>query len=218
MSLATVLLSPQVLGAALLYAVLAILLEVLVLRLHRSVDEHIVVTWGVERVARPLARALAITLFVLAAYPALFGLSEAPSLGELLWSSQGRVNRLVNLAFLVSLLLPLVPVLGSRSALVLPVQGIAVATLMFHWVGAALPQRTVHYWPGWAAVCAVGGLALITPFLARTVARWLGERLDRYTVREGFGPVVYEGLVLLFQLPSILVYTLALGRQLAGGG
>lgn len=217
MSLSAALLSPQVLGAALLYAVLVVLLEVLVLRLHRTVDEHPVVAWGVERVARPLARALAITLFVLAAYPSLFGLHEAPSLGQLLWTSEGRVNRLVNLAFLVSLLLPLVPVMGSRTALVLPVQGIAVSTLVFHWMGAALPSGALHYWPGWSAAGAVVGLALATPPLARITAQWVGVHLDRSLAREGFGAAFYEGLVLLFQLPPILVYTLSLGRQLTGG-
>ena len=213
MALLETLLSFQM-GAALgLYLVIAVGLELLGHRVHGAVAHAPVSEWVLERVGRPLARALAMAAFILAAYPTLFGWDAAPLLPTL--AEEGHHLRdLVNLAFLLTLLLPFVPVIGQVAGLILPVQGITLACLVLHWVGTST-GIDVSYWPGAGAFAVALALALPAPFAARRLAATAGRWMDRRTEREGFASVLAEGLLLAFQAPAILAFTHTLGRQFA---
>lgn len=215
-SLPAVLFSPHLLGALTLYGLLVMALEYFTARLHHAVREVAFTAWVVEHVLLPWSRVLALWVFLLLAYPLLFGLADAPPMPDLLWSRDGRVSTLVNTAFVLSLLLPLAPLLGNLKGLVLPLQAIAMAALLFHWLTLALGIKGVNYWPGGLATLTILLLAPLTQWLAHHVSHWLGGHLNRVQNREGFESLVYEGLLLFFQVPAVLVYTLALGRQFVG--
>ncbi|GEM_PF-862580 len=213
-NLLTILLSPPLLSALLLYGLLVMVLEYFTAHLHHAVREVGFTAWVVEHVLLPWGRVLVLLLFLMLAYPLLFGLHSAPPMPDLLWAHDGRVSTLINTAFILSLLLPLAPLLGNLKGLVLPVQAIAMATLLFHWLTLALNVAEVSYWPGWPALLAILILAPLTQWAAHHSAHWLGGHLNRANNREGFENLLYEGLLLFFQVPAVLVYTLALGRQL----
>jgi len=213
-SLLAVLFSPHLIGALILYGLLVMALEYFTARLHHAVREVGLTAWVVEHVLLPWSRVLALLLFLLLAYPLLFGLHSAPPMPDLLLARDGRVSLLVNTAFVLSLLLPLTPLLGNLKGLVLPVQAIAMAALLFHWLTQALGFVHVSYWPGGLAAVTILALAPLTQSLAHHAGHWLGSHINRAQNMEGFEGLAYEGLLLFFQVPAVLIYTLALGRQL----
>lgn len=215
MSLIDTVFSPRILLGITLYTLAIVLLEWAAALLLKKVEEVRLNEWMVEHLALPLTRVLALLIFLFTAYPTLYGIEAAPRLSTLLDSGDGRVMDLINLAFVIGLLLlPLLPVIGLRTTLILPVQGIALSALLFGWMSQALGIQHISYWPGVTSFLAITAIALITPLFASLTGRVVGEWLESTTGREGFAPLTYDSLVLLFQLPSILIYTLALGKQL----
>ncbi|MFA5530585.1 MAG: hypothetical protein WDA11_07950 [Thiohalomonadaceae bacterium] len=210
MSLAAVMTSPQFLGALLLYALTVLLCERVASRLAPHMAQHGLTDWLLEHVYVPLSRAACIVLFVAAAYPLLFGTVQAPWLFEVLGDGERRVSTLLNLAFIASLLLPLIPVLGDRLALVLPLQAIATSALLLHWTAASAGAH-VSLWPGSDVVLVLLVLVALGEPLARATARfWAMVRAEREE------PWIAETALLMLQVPVILTYTLHVGAPLAG--
>ncbi len=206
--------SPRLLLATLLFLLGVVLHEWLTRRGRDWFAEVPLNAWLFEHVGLPGVRAALLTLFVLLAYPLIFGQRELPALDLLLFTGSGRVSLLVFVALVLSLLLPLLPVVGQRHALVLPLQGIAIAALLFDWLGAHLGLTEVSLWPGLDGVLAILLLALLAPRLAGRIALRLGAWVDaRFEVEES-APLLLDGVLLLMQLPVLLVYTLTLGEQL----
>lgn len=214
MTLLDTLIHPNLLAALGLFVVLSMLVEVVGFRLLEAAAEVAVSHWLFEHVMIPLGRAMTLVLFILVAYPALFGLAFAPPLGELLAADHLRLTTLLNIVFLLTLLLPLLPGIGRLPELVLPLQGIAGATLTFRWLAASLPARDIHYWPGINTVLGLLLLALVTHWLAKGLSHQLAQRLDQAFQIEGSDRLIYRSVVMMMQMPVILLYTLSLGRQL----
>ena len=213
MSVIQIILSGRVLLAALVYAAASVSSIWIFDRVGRALDEEVLI-WAWEHVGMPLLRAALMLVFILLAYPALFGLVEAPALGELLARDPLRVNHLLNLLFIITLLFPLIPVLGEWDELVLPVQGIAASMLLFSWLAEATGAGAVHFWPGWESVAIMAGLAMLTHWLAMGLAATAGEELDRSLNVENAGELLARALVLFLQYPVIVVFCHGLGRQL----
>lgn len=159
--------------------------------------------WLADHLYLPLLRLPALIGFVLASYPALYGLESAPALATLLdfdW-----FGRTLNLLFILPLVLSLVPVAGRASSLVLPLQGVAVTALLFTPLAAALAVESPSYWPdehAWIALLffGVGG-----HLLGSTLARRLPQRR--------FAVPLHDAVILLCQAPAILAYGRALGAR-----
>ena len=202
----------EVMGAALLHGVLSLALALIGVRVGRTAS-HPVVPWLWEHLYLPLLRAGALVVFILVAYPALFGLAEAPAVGALLQGGAGRFSHLLGLVFLLSLLLPAVPVVGTP-ALALPVQGAAGSALVFRWLAEAAGLPQVSYWPGLPSLAAAAAIA----YVAWRAARWAAAALDETGRRlwdvADAGEVAFQALLLFLQAPAVLVYSLGLGRQL----
>lgn len=213
MSVMQIVLNANVISAALVYAVAAIVGIWVFDKVDRSLDE-VFLSWAWRHIAMPLLRAALMLLFILLAYPVLFGLSEAPPLDALLSKDPLRINYMLNLLFLVTLLFPLIPVLGERDELVLPAQGIAASMLLFSWLAAALNAGPVHYWPGSVTVALILLLAVITHWLAVSLSALAGERLDQAMNVENAGELLARALVLFMQYPVIIVFCQGLGEQL----
>ena len=202
----------EVVAAAVLHGVLSLALALVGVRVVRTAS-HPVVPWLWEHLYLPLLRAGALVVFILVAYPALFGLAEAPAVRVLLAAAPARFSHLLGVVFLLSLLLPAVPVIGSP-ALALPVQGAAGSALVFHWLAEAAGAQEVGYWPGFPSLAGAGAMA----YAAWRAARWAAAALDEtgrrlWNVADA-GEAAFQALLLFLQAPAVLVYSLGLGRQL----
>lgn len=211
MSVIDALFHPRMLGAMALFALCVLLFELLALRL---ADHHSrAIGWLLERIALPAGRALALVIFILAAYPVLYGVPDAPSLSTLLAGGHARLAGAFNLALLVALALPMVPVVGSYLVPVLLLQGIVVSNLVGVWLAHALERP-------WTPALDLGSalaillIALLATGLARAFARPLGTLLNRCSNSVGFESLVFDAAVMLLQVPAILLFTLSAGRCL----
>lgn len=215
MTLLQALFSPPLLTAGVVHLLLLAALWPATVWLDRRTREVALTHWLLEHLGYPLLRALVIVVFVLLAYPALFGLEAAPARQALLAAEPGRWHTLLNWVFLASLLLPVVPVLGAIQALILPLQGMVAAALLFSWLAQALGAQAVSLWPGARELAVISLAALVSHGAARWVAGRLGAELDRaLNLADDGEALVFESVVLMFQLPVLLLYGLGLGRQL----
>lgn len=205
MSLFDLVFQPRLLLALLAFVLVSSLFALAELRLEPHYHQNPATAWIADHIFIPLAEVLALLVFLLLAYPVPYGLTTAPEILDLL-SADGRTADLINLLFLLSLLLPLLPGLGRLPGVVLLVQALAATALLFHWLGQRL-QLDVSLVPGWLAL----GLILIWA--------WAGQRLvRRLAPRQGedltLGRIMHWHLTGAVQLPAILIYGQSLGRQL----
>ncbi len=212
MSLTTALLHPQLLLALLIYAALSIALVWAAHRADAWLHHNALTAWLSEHVYLPLARAALLLLFIALAYPALYGLNEAPPLSTVMAGGEHRLSHLINLMFLLSLLLPLLPLIGTLPGVVLPLQGISAAALVFHWLDAG-QGTAVSLFPGWATAAVILLWIYLGQRLALAAAHRLGGWANARYEMQDLEKASYEALILACQAPAILIYTLALGRQ-----
>lgn len=210
MSTAAVLFSAPLLSAALVYGLAAVVEAALEMRLRPRL-ERAALHWAWDHVLGPLARAALLVLFILAAYPALYGLADAPPLGTLLGGAQ-RVGHLLNTVFLLSLLLPALPLISRLPALVLPLQACIACALLWVWMRQAQGLPAAGLWPG----LPVAGLLLLyagfSHWVAARAAAAAGDWLDRRFDVLGCEELLARTGLLWLQLPAILLYSLSLPR------
>ena len=87
--------------------------------------------WSRDYLLTPFVRAAVIVAFVFLAYPSLFGLRHAPEIGRLLAEESLRLNNLLGILFVCTLLLPPVPPFRKRTELIVPLQGIIATGAVF---------------------------------------------------------------------------------------
>ena len=196
-----------------LFTIISIVIEILGYKLLATVSDVAPSHWIMEHITIPSARTLSLVIFILTAYPVLFGLETAPTLTELFAIDRMRLTNLVNVIFLLSLTLPMLPLISRLPAWILPIQGIAAATMVFRWLTNTRPELEIHYWPGLTTVAGIALLAFITHEIAKWLSHHLETRLDNLIHRAGSGRLIYRAVIMLLQVPVILVYTLSLGRQ-----
>lgn len=163
--------------------------------------------WLGEHLYIPMLRAGLVLIFVTAAYPALFGLHDAPALNSLLSAGHYRLDWWINGVLLVSLALPAVPGLGRIPGIVLTIQGMVASAMLFGWL--AQDMGLTQYWllPGWsllAKILLITGTAGLLSWMAGNYLPFARKRL------------VAESLRLLAQMPALIIFGGALGRQLNG--
>lgn len=168
--------------------------------------------WSTQHVWLPLARIAAIIIFIIMAYPIVFGLKSAPPIGELI--SSGRVNVLINTLFLISVFLPLIPGVGKMHSLVLPVQSLAAAQLVFSWLNQHSYQSDISLLPSLSAFGKIVIFVIAAHWLSYWLAQRIGELLDESFNVEGFPDLLFQSILLFLQAPFLLIYTVELGRQL----
>ncbi len=214
MTLLESLFHPQLVFSLFLFAVVSVVVEVAAYRLLDVISDVAPSHWLMERIIVPAARALALVSFILVAYPVLFGVVTAIPVSELLAAGRLRLTNLVNVAFLLSLLLPLIPVFNRWPAFVLPIQGIAAATMVFRWWAATQPQIDIHFWPEISTIISLLVLAFVTHEMAKQLSHLLEKKVDALIEHEGSERLIYRTVVMILQVPVILLYTLSLGQQL----
>ena len=167
--------------------------------LTRLADPHWA-AWLAQHALLPLARSACVLAFVALAYPTIYGLNDAAPLTAALAPSQWA--ELLNLGFLISLCLPLLPAMERIPGAILPIQGFLVLAILFRW--AVDVTGPVSLWPtaeAWAAVA----LAAAAPLLAEWLAPARQPEHDR----------LRDAVLIPLQLPPLLLYGQALGAQLS---
>lgn len=216
MTLSGVLLAPSLLAALVVYGLLSLGLAWLVARVEDGLD-HGVQAWLWLHLFAPLLRAAALGVFIILAYPTLFGLDDAPPVTTLLLADDARPGHLVGALFAISLALPLAPLRLAGPALVLPLQGMAGATLLFGWLAEALALEP-QLWVGLPNLGLILVLAVATHLAAARLLDGVHHAGHALLGVADLEVLVRELLVLLVQVPVVLVYTLALGANLAAAG
>ena len=222
MSLLETLLHAEILLALTLFTTISIVVEISGYKFLTAAHEVEVTHWILKYILIPAARTLALASFILVAYPVLFGIEEAPIIIELLAAGHLRLTNLVNIIFLLSLVLPIIPIFSRWPALVLPIQGIIAATMVFNWLMEWFTEKwmgshaanDIQYWPGWPIVISLLVLALLTHEIAKWVSHRLENKVDKAIDRDGSGKLIYRSVIMIMQAPVILIYTLSLGQQL----
>ncbi len=198
-----------------IHAVLATLEPFIEHWVERRFHDNPPALWLREHVGLPLLRAACVVLFVYLAYPALFGLREAPALSALLAAHDGGTSTVLGLAFLVALAAPVVPVLHRHPELVLPVQGMLATAFLFEWLTGYLHITAASVWPGFDVLVLVALAAWLMHRLAQYAGRLVGEAADAAAGTRGYDRLVVHVVTLLAQLPVILIYSTALAAQIA---
>lgn len=170
--------------------------------------------WQWEHVAMPLLRILLLLLFIILAYPDLYGLQSAPSFSSVISSENGRSHQLINLLFILSVLLPFIPLIGEQQTLALPVQGVTAVALIFNWI----PDKQtplICYWPGMLTTLVLLGLAWFAFRLAMLLGQTISLWFDRRYHVTGSHEMISNTLLLILQSPLIVVYAHSLGSCMA---
>ena len=214
MSTIEILLNAKIIGAFLAIILLAIAVEIISRKILDILDDVSVSEWLFEKIFIPLFRALELMIFILLAYPVLFGLNEAPPISQMLSDGSHRINTLLNILFVLPLLFSLLPIFGRMPSLLLPVQGIAGSTLIFSWMQAALQRDNIQYVPNVMVIVVIVLLAVVSHAVAKWVALHLSHAVNRFFHIDDGQKIVYRIVVVVAQLPVILIYTTGLGRQL----
>jgi hypothetical protein len=214
MPLGNIFLSPRFLIALAVYILLIAVSLPLLDRVHARL-ENSVLQWKWDNIAIPLAQAAILMAFILMAYPVIYGIEQAPAISALLSEDDLRINHLINLIFIVSLLFPLIPVLGNWHELVLPFQGIAASMMIFSWLASGLGVSQYSFWPGWEVVSGCLALGVVAHWFGVQVSQLIGHKLDNIFNVLDSGELFARGLILLFQSPVILIFSTSLGKQLS---
>jgi hypothetical protein len=178
--------------------------------LHRRLEDDVVPLWVLEHVAMPLGHVLAVAAFLLLGYPVVYGTAvPLPDLQTVLTAHAGWASILVNVVFVATLLLSLLPVIGEMTAFVLPAQGIAGAALLFSWACDARPGAScadVHYWPDLKTMTLIVLGVVLAHYFGGLLHRWLDHGAAHRAVAIH---LVIHALLLI----PVLVYAVFLGAQ-----
>ena len=213
MSLLQIILSDRFIVAVIVYGLATLLLFPLSVHIS-NILENPILFWIWDRIAIPLMQVLLLILFICLSYPLIFGMQQAPSIGTLLHGGELRMNNLVNILFLITLLFPLLPVFGRRHELILPLQAIVAVMMIFGWLAHELGIEHISFWPGTRNVILILIVAILAYRLTIKFAAVAGHRLDeRFNVVQS-GALISRCLILFMQSPAILIYSAGLGRQI----
>ncbi len=194
--------------AILVFLLLALGLIVLEQRLYDAAQASALLCWLTDHLYLPLMRAVVLLVFLFAAYPQLYGLSEAPPLWPLLAGGRHRIDQLLNALLLISLLLPLLPLFQRVAGATLALQGIFATALIATWVAreSALDIRLV---PDALLLLRMAAILIV----ARVVAGLLTRARPGTSARR---EMVFEAARMAAQIPVIVIYGHFLGAQLPG--
>jgi len=213
MSLIQIIISSDLVCAYLVYMTSILIFIPLFEWIHRKLN-HLILHWAWDHVGMPLLRAVLMVIFIFIAYPSIFGLSYAPPLSSLLAVDDMRIHYLINAIFVLTLLFPLIPFFGRWDEFILPAQGMAASLLLFSWLAEARGISDVSYWPGFYTLACILVISIGTHWLAVSVSNHLGHLLNKIFYIHDSAGIISRGIILFMQSPSILIFSLALGKQL----
>jgi hypothetical protein len=213
MSIISIVFSTEYIFATVIYALVIIICLPCFTRI-RGLLGGALSLWCWDNIAAPLLRTFLILFFLLLAYPIIFAVKDSPHILALLKAEDLRINYLINLIFVVTILFPLIPILGKREELILPIQAITASAMLFSWLASELGVADIRYLPGLYSLLTIVALAFLTYWLAQKIAHYFGDAIDEKLNLKDSGTLLSRALILFMQSPAIAVYCSALGRQL----
>lgn len=177
-------------------------------RLLPKTENVAVVGWMTERIYLPLLRYAAVLALLLFGYPQIFGISDAPTLTQLFADDTRRIDLLMNIGLALSLALPLIPIANQVPGIILSAQAILTACVLVSWMAPQMGIAEPKYFMGWPVVLAVASLNVLAYLMGRAL---LALFADAHRTRGHL--LLMDGLRLLAEIPAVLIYTFALGRQ-----
>lgn len=181
-------------------------------KLRENIETSVVLEWMHAHIGLPFARVILVLVFILSAYPALYGVDFLPSLGDILFEHSGRLHSLINWLFISSLVIPFIPMVGIIPALVIPIQSILATAMLFNW--AAPDISTITLIPTLWVFLLFIVLSIVTHKVAKLFAEFIGKSFKHKFNQQDITHLIYESSLLAFQVPAILVYGFYLGMQL----
>ena len=181
-------------------------------QLRENIEESALLEWLYNHVGLPFVRVVLILIFILSAYPALYGVEILPSLTNVLFEHSERIHSLINWLFLTSLIVPFIPMVGVIPALVIPIQSILATAMLFSW--ATRDSQEISLLPDLWVLALFIILSIVTHKIAKIFAAFIGDRFEDRINKQDMTHLVYESSLLVFQAPAILVYGIYLGLQL----
>lgn len=198
--------SPRFFLAAVVFVLLSLLITWLGIWLQKKLHDAPFNDWLAEHVGIPLLNVIAMILFIAILYPVLFPQEAIPSFLTLLTAESGRMNQLVNWVFVLSLMIPMIPVLGPRIEIVFPIQGIVVVGLITNWMSQYLEDPRISLLPGGMDFLWMLILGVIGARLAVSLSRAAGDYIDGQYHLAHTGAFIYPILALILQTPTLALY------------
>lgn len=192
--------------SAIVFVSLSLLISWLGFWLERRLHDAPFNDWLAEHIGIPLLSALAMILFIAILYPALFPLEVLPGFYELLITEKGRMNQLINWVFVLSLMIPLIPVIGPRVEIVLPLQGLVVLALVTSWIAKYLQNSAISLLPSGMDFLWMLAWGVLGARLAVLISEKLGTQLDERLDLLHTGAYLYPILALILQTPTMVIY------------
>jgi hypothetical protein len=201
-----VILSTRFVAATLIYTLLTLAVSWLDLWLEEKLHDVPVSDWLAEHFGIPLLRVLSMIVFFILLYPELFSFDPLPSITQLVADGEGRIQHMMNWVFVIALLLPMIPLLGPRIEIVLPVQGLVVLVILSRWLIQYLGLQDVSLIPSASIFGAMMITGVVGSYLTVSVSQHLGRWIDRqFTVHHG-ATLIYPLLALVIQTPTLALY------------
>jgi len=198
--------APVFFVAAVVYLILTLSISLLEIKMHEALQEVSLSHWLALHFGFPLLYSLAMILFISLIYPELFGLANAPGLGALLESGEGRMHQMVNWAFIFALFIPMIPVIGPRLDIVLPVQGLVVVYLLGNWMSQYMGSPGISPIPSGEYFVPIIISGIVAVFLTILMTRSISERVETHYHLSQSEHVIYPILALLMHTPTLVFY------------
>lgn len=207
-----ILFSAPVLAALTVHGIMTMIIMLLTDRLAAHLEHHALQDAVLKYVVIPLSKVISLLLFIGIAYPTLYGIETVPSLVSILTQDELRIQHLINLLFITSLILLWLPLSVLWHSLLLPIQGSLAAGLLFFWMAKA-QGIDITLWPSWEALFAMIIWALLSHWITVKLSFMMHELLKNKHAMDDGEIWFYQSTVLTIQVPTILIYASSLGAQ-----
>jgi len=218
-----VLFHPTLVMATVVYSVMAISFEITYQHFLHKISTVSGSYWIAKHIGTPFFHILLLIAFIYMSYPILYGLEShsilethsingeriLPSLTQLLNAKSGQTMKMVNTLFIISVLLPLIPVINHFLALILPLQAIAGSAVLYGWLSETIGIE-YSIFPDFIVIALIILFSFIAHLIAKSMARLLGGNLNSQYHTHDMEKVVHKSILLIFQVPILLIYTLNL--------
>lgn len=181
--------------------------------LHEKLEHHSLQYFW-DKIGMPILRACLLMFFVYLAYPLSFGMEQAPGWPEIISNNDARMNLLFNIIFLVTFVYPILPIIGKADALMIPLQGMIASMIVFNWLAEYTGLKDYSLLPGIDTFVVIIIFGSATFFLAKSIAKVIGNWLDNILHREGYEILVFHAVIMIMQTPIIYLYGHSLGKQI----
>jgi hypothetical protein len=201
-----VLVSPAFFLAIVVYSLASIIVSMLEIRLHDALQEVTLSHWLATHFGFPLLHSLAMILFVAIIYTHLYGLEDPAPLKELISAGDDRIRYMVNWVFIFAFFIPMIPLLGPRLDIILPVQGLVVVFILGDWQAQYLGLEELKIIPSSSYILPI----LVTGILASIITTLTTHRLG-YLINERYNLshselVIYPVLAMAIHTPTLTLF------------